>query len=152
MKETTRISNLLEAIYNGEPWIDVTVAGTLQHINYIQAAIKIAGDRNSIWQIVNHLISWRQNVLQRIQGKILESPADNYFNEIEDISEAAWKQTIQRLEETQQQWISFLKNFKEESLEKIYPGNDLTYYQNIHGIIQHDAYHLGQIVLLAKLL
>jgi uncharacterized damage-inducible protein DinB len=28
----------------------------------------------------------------------------------------------------------------------------MTYYEHIQGIIQHDAYHLGQIVLLSKLL
>lgn len=152
MKEITRIVKLFEDIYNGQPWIDVTLSETLQNISSTQAAKKIAAGRNSIWQITNHLISWRLNVLQRIQGKILESPADNYFNEIEDLSETAWKQTIQRLEETQQQWVSFLKNFKEENLEQIYPGNDHTYYGHIQGIIQHDAYHLGQIVLLSKLL
>ncbi|WP_235811010.1 DUF1572 domain-containing protein [Aequorivita aquimaris] len=35
--------------------------------------------------------------------------------------------------------------------EKEYPTNKHSYYKHIHGIIQHDAYHLGQIVLLAKM-
>ena len=38
----------------------------------------------------------------------------------------------------------------EKDFEKIYPGNQLNYYEHIHGIIHHDIYHLGQIVLLAK--
>ncbi len=36
------------------------------------------------------------------------------------------------------------------SFEKIYPPEGQTYYEHIHGNIQHDAYHLGQIVMLAK--
>jgi hypothetical protein len=32
----------------------------------------------------------------------------------------------------------------------LYKSNGMTYYEYIHGVIQHDAYHLGQIVLLAK--
>ena len=35
-------------------------------------------------------------------------------------------------------------------MEKVYPNNGMSYYEHIQGIIQHDAYHLGQIVLLAK--
>ena len=38
----------------------------------------------------------------------------------------------------------------EEALDEIYPNNNASYYKNIHGIIQNDAYHLGQIVLLWK--
>ena len=43
------------------------------------------------------------------------------------------------------------KTFDESDFDKIYPSNKMSYYEHIHGIIQHDAYHLGQIVLLTKL-
>ena len=32
------------------------------------------------------------------------------------------------------------------------PGRDYTYYDMLHGIINHDMYHTGQIVLLQKAL
>jgi len=152
MKETTRISNLFDALYDGTPWIDVTITGTLQTINHIQAAVKIAEGRNSIWQIVNHMILWRENVLQRVQGEVIDSPADNYFEEINNTSEDAWQATLQRLKQTRQQWALFLKDFNKDNFEKKYSSNNLSYYEHIHGIIQHDAYHLGQIVLLSKLI
>ena len=47
--------------------------------------------------------------------------------------------------------FAFLENFNESQFDKIYPSNKMTYYEHIHGILQHDAYHLGQIVLLSKL-
>lgn len=151
MKETQQIAKLFEDLYDGDPWIDVTILGVLKNVSPQQAAKKIAPGRNSIWQIVNHIISWRENVLLRVQGNVINTPNNNYFIEIADISETAWQQSLERLQNSQQQWITFLKHFDESDFDKIYPSNKMSYYEHIHGIIQHDAYHLGQIVLLTKL-
>ncbi len=150
MQETERIIKLFEDLYDGSPWIDVTLIGTLENVSAEQAMQRPLPGRNSIWEILNHLISWRLNVLQRVQGKVIKTPDNNYIAVIEDSSPAAWANTIQRLKDSQQHWVDFLKTFREEDFTKIYPNNSMTYYEHIHGIIQHDAYHLGQIVILAK--
>ncbi len=150
MKDTLRIIRLFEDLYDGNCWLDITLHETLSNISAEQAAKKISPQWNSIWQITNHLISWRQNVLLRVMGKIIETPPDNYISPVNDTSEAAWANTLQHLKDTQHQWISFLESFIEVEFERIYPPNGHTYFEHIHGIIQHDAYHLGQIVLLAK--
>jgi len=150
MKETVRIAELFEDLYDGNPWIDVTLIGTLKNITAEQAAKKLSPGWNSIWQILHHIISWRENVILRVQGQATESPASNYFDEITDESEKAWGDTMQRLQDSQEKWLSFLKQFDEADFEKIYQPNNGSYYKHIHGIIQHDAYHLGQIVMLAK--
>jgi len=151
MKEATRIKKLFEDLYDGSPWIDVTIMGTLKNISAKQASKKIAPERNSIWQIVNHLIAWRENVLLRVQGNDIAAPNNNYFMEIENTSDTEWQKALERLANSQDQWIRFLENFDESQFENIYASNQMTYYEHIHGILQHDAYHLGQIVLLSKL-
>jgi uncharacterized damage-inducible protein DinB len=150
MKETTRLKKSFSDLYNGNPWLDVTLTGTLKSISAKQAIKRAAPGVNSIWEITNHLISWRGAVLQRVHGTVIPSPDDNYFLPVEDISSKAWKETLERLEESEHEWESFLQDMKESDLEKLYPVNDHTYYEHIIGIIQHDAYHLGQIVMLAK--
>jgi uncharacterized damage-inducible protein DinB len=151
MKEAKRIKKLFEDLYDGSPWIDVTIMNTLKSISAQRAAKKIAPGRNSIWQIVNHIIAWRENVLLRVQGNKIVTPNNNYFIEIDKVSEAGWQKTLERLANSQDQWIRFLENFDELKFETIYPSNKMSYYEHIHGILQHDAYHLGQIVLLSKL-
>ncbi|MEO6546783.1 MAG: DinB family protein [Ferruginibacter sp.] len=150
MKETARITELFEDLYDGEAWIGETLSGTIKNVSAKQAAGKITPQWNSIWEILIHLIRWRENVLQRVQGVITESPDHNYFWRVEDESEEAWSNTLVELEKSQQNWISFLHGMHEEDLEKVYERNNLSYYKNIHGIIQHDAYHLGQVIMLAK--
>ncbi|MFV8345328.1 DinB family protein [Flavobacterium sp. ZB4P13] len=150
MTEKERVSNLYKTVYNGHPWIDINILETLESISAEQAYTKVKPEINSIWEIVNHMIQWRLNVLQRVQGKIMTTPGHNYFTKNSDPSEEAWKNTLISLEESQQQWIELLSDFNESDFEKIYPNNNLTYYEHIHGIIQHDVYHLGQIVILKK--
>ncbi|HEX5111595.1 MAG TPA: DinB family protein [Saprospiraceae bacterium] len=150
MKETDRISKLFEDLYNGHPWIDVTLLPNLKKLTAKQASKRIYSDWNTIWEIVNHIISWRETVLLRLQGKNIKSPSHNYFTDVEDTSAAAWKITLERLELSQQLWLAFLKNFNENNFDTIYRANKLTYYEHIHGILQHDAYHLGQIVIMMK--
>lgn len=152
MQETKRITKLFEDLYDGDPWIGVTIMGTLKNISAKHAEKKIFPDRNSIWQIVNHITSWRENVLLRVQGNVITTPNNNYFIEITDTSETEWQQALERLKNSQHQWITFLKTFDEVGFEKIYPNNKMSYYEHIQGILQHDAYHLGQIVLLSKLI
>jgi uncharacterized damage-inducible protein DinB len=151
MREREHIAKLFEALYNGNPWIDVTILGTLKKLPAVKATQKVSPELNSIWQLVDHIVSWRLNVLQRVQGKIMTTPENNYITVVRDSSEASWQQALKSLEDSQALWISFLNNCNEGEFEKIYPKNSLSYYEHIHGILQHDAYHLGQIVLLSKL-
>lgn len=78
MKENNSIKTLFEDLFDGDPWLDITILGTLQGITADQALKRFAPSSNSIWELVNHLIDWRLNVLQRVQGKVLISPDDNY--------------------------------------------------------------------------
>lgn len=150
MKETNRIISLFEKLYEGSPWLDVNIATTLANISAQQAATRVFIKSNTIWEIVNHLISWRLNVLNRIKGKVIRTPENNYFEPVIDTSDTAWIKTGKKFNDTQKQWINCLKDLKAEDFSKVYQNNQLTYYEHIHGILQHDAYHLGQIKLLAK--
>lgn len=149
MSETERITKLFEDLYEGDPWIDVNIIGTLEEITAEQAARRVISECNSIWEILNHLIKWRLAVSQRIQGITVVGSDNNYFEPVKDISEASWKSTLVHLKDSQKHWIEVLRTFDESALDTTYQ-NGITYYEQIHGIIQHDAYHLGQIVMLAK--
>ena len=150
MKETKRIISLFEKLYEGSPWIDVNITASLANISAQQAATRVFPKSNTIWEIVNHLISWRLNVLKRIQGKVIKTPENNYFAPVVDTSDAAWIKTQQKFKKAQQQWINCLEDFKADNFSTVYPNNEMNYYEHIHGILQHDAYHLGQIKMLAK--
>ena len=103
--EVRRLKKEFSNLYNGDPWLDVTLKQTLQGISAEKATKRIAGDRNSIWEILNHLIEWRRMLLKRMSGNIIAVPEDNFIREVSDTSEAAWRQTLAELEKTQQEWL-----------------------------------------------
>lgn len=150
MNESERMTKLFDDLYNGSPWLEVTILPTLQRLTGKQAGTRLYENWNTIFEITNHLISWRENVLQRVQGKMMITPSNNYIVPVTDISHEAWQNTLKKLEQSQQNWVQFLNTFNTADFEKKYPGNGMSYYEHIHGILQHDAYHLGQIVIMAK--
>jgi uncharacterized damage-inducible protein DinB len=109
MKESQRISKLFEDLYAGSPWIDVTMIDQLTQLNAEQAASRIYENWNTIWEILNHMISWRETVLRRVHGEVIPSPSHNFILPVKDISEPAWKATLKRLEDSQYEWLSFFE-------------------------------------------
>ncbi len=150
MKENQRLKKLLKDHFNGEPWIDVAIINSLKGLKTKDAAKNIHG-LNSIWQIVNHMICWRETLLKRIQGEHIPSPADNYFFEIKDRSAAAWNAAIKHLKESQKNLLDFLSKEMKDPDQRSTHSN-YSQYELIQGVLQHDAYHLGQIVLIRKML
>jgi len=151
MSELARLKKLLSDHFDGSPWLDVSIMDTLKNISASQAAKK-TDHVNSIWQIVNHMIAWRETNLKRLKDEMVAAPENNFIEEIKDTSEEAWQATLKKLERSQHNILSFVSTATDAMLEKVYITNGFSYYEHLQGILQHDAYHLGQIVLLKKLI
>lgn len=150
MKEVEFLHKLSSDLYDGSPWIDVNICRTIADIDAPVAAMKHESF-NSIWQIVFHIVAWRETVLQRLKGNNIPSPENNFFEDPTDISEKAWSELKERLSLSQSDINDYLKRDVEGLYEK--PSNSgFTRFELINGLLQHDCYHLGQIVLVKKLL
>ena len=150
MKENQRLKKLLEDHFNGDPWIDVQILASLDNLKAGDAAKNIHG-LNSIWQILHHMTCWRETLLERIGGKKIPSAPGNYFIEIEDISANAWLAAIKRLKDSQNKLALYLSNEIKDPDTKP-AGSSYSIYELVQAILQHDAYHLGQVVLIRKML
>jgi uncharacterized damage-inducible protein DinB len=151
MKEKERLIKLFNDHYDGSPWLDVSIADQLDGISHTMAKKKI-GNCNSIWQLVYHMMQWRLQNMKRISGKIAHAPDHNFIVDIQDTSSQAWEQLKVDFKKTHHTFVEFLSQYDEADFDQIYSPNDHSYYEHIQGILIHDAYHLGQIVLLRKLL
>lgn len=150
-RDIARFQKQLMVHYSGTPWIDISIKGTLKRVTAKQAALKI-GELNSIWQIVNHMISWRKALFGRIKDKPVGHPTNNYIWEVKNTTPAAWKKTLQEFEKSQKEINSFLDKQDDSLFEKISPASGYSYYELAQAITIHDTYHLGQIVLIKKLM
>lgn len=151
--EGKRIAKLFSDWYTGKPWTYVKMTDILQDITPEMATKHWIPGANSIWQLVQHCVGWRENVLLKLQGQTFQSPEDNYLAEPTDTSPRAWMALLERLQKNEKEWESFLQEKDDASLQAGYAPskNEYTQYEVIHGILHHDNYHFGQIIMLKKL-
>lgn len=151
MRDVERFLKLFNDHYDGDPWIEVNLQGTLEHITAAVASQKV-GSLNSIWQIVNHIISWREALLKRIQNEHVPSPENNFIETITDVTPEAWNHTMKRLQVSQDKLLSYLAEKELMNLDEKPLEGQYSRYELIVGILQHDVYHLGQVVLIKKII
>jgi len=147
--EINRIVKLFEALQHGDCWIGTNFKATLHGVDAAIAADTISADSNSIWQLTNHIIYWRITVVNRLTGSDNPPPFKDFLLPGE-LNEPSWKQTLQDFEAAYHTLRTAIHNMKDEQLDKPSPKEGQSFYQLIMGCLQHDAYHLGQMMLLKK--
>jgi len=143
--EINRIANLLEKTFDGPAWHGPSVMETLKDVSQQTASNRISGS-HSIGELVLHMAAWRNFAVKRLSGDNLYevSDAENFP------PSTNWNVTMNELKQSQIKLLAALKAFPEEKLFTIVPSRKYDFYTLLHGIVQHDIYHTGQIILLKK--
>ena len=145
--EINRIIKQFEALQHGDCWIGVNFKEALHGIDAATAAKRLTAAGNSIWMLTAHLIYWRTTVTSRLSGNNNPPPFKD-FNLPDELTATSWKQTLLDFEGAYHALRNTVHVMKDEQLDKPSPREGQTFYQLIMGCLQHDAYHLGQIVFL----
>ena len=159
MPETKRIADQLKRAYEGQAWHGPSLLEALSDVTAAQARAQPVPNAHSIWQLVLHIAAWMDAVRERIENGPVAAPDDGDWPEIVDTSESGWQATLAVLAQRQQALLNVLETLTDEQLKRrLGKENDpltasgYSAYYNLHGVIQHNLYHTGQIVLLKKLL
>ena len=157
MTEITRIIDELEREHSGDPWHGSPLRGILHGIDAAQAARRPLPDAHSIWELVLHVTGWKREVAKRAAGAAASEPAAGDWAEVGEPSETRWKKALADLEAAHRELVAAVAPLSERTLFE--PTNDprdkplgagVSYYVLLHGVVQHDVYHAGQIALLKK--
>jgi len=93
-------------------------------------------------------------VRRRLGGAAVElSDAEN-FPPVTDASETAWRKTLAEVRRAHEKLIAAVAALPDSRLDQIVPakeGAHYTFYYMLHGVVQHELYHAGQIALLKKM-
>ncbi len=149
MREKDKIIQLFDLLQKGDCWIGVNMQQAISGVDAKLASAQFYKGGNTIWQLVNHLIFWRKTVIIRLQGKNALPPMPDMYLPA-DLSETSWRTTKDHFEEVFLALREILVAFDDTKLDTDSPKKGQTYYDLITGCLQHDAYHLGQIVQLKK--
>jgi uncharacterized damage-inducible protein DinB len=151
--------SLLRRALSGDPWHGPSLESALAGVDAAAAAAHPIGSAHSIWEIVLHVSGWTREVAKRLEGGEPTPPAGGDWPSPDELTEEAWSSTRDELRAVHEELLSALAAFPRERLdervgeERSAPlGTGVTYLEMIEGVLQHDAYHGGQISLLKKAL
>lgn len=133
-------------------WTSVNLKETLADISWQQAVTKIH-DLNTIAALVYHINYYVSAVLKVLQGEPLKA-SDKFSFDLPQIqSEADWENLLNKTWSDAENFTKLLEQLPESRFDEIFTDEKYgNYYRNMHGIIEHTHYHLGQIVIIKKIL
>ncbi len=98
-----------------------------------------------------HLTCWHRTVTRRVRGEKYSPTDEEDWPRIPTVSPQTWKAAQEEMYRSGQELIDELLTFPPGRLEENAPKESFDYSLILHGIVEHNLYHAGQIALLKKL-
>jgi uncharacterized damage-inducible protein DinB len=145
--ETERIADQLRRMYEGPAWHGPALKELLEGITEPQAAARPVPNAHSIWELVLHLTAWMRIARERISVRRTgEYTAEENWPRV-----GRWSSALEALDQEFDALEKAILSFPETRLSDAAPANEPhNFYVLFHGVVQHIAYHAGQIALLRK--
>jgi DinB superfamily len=152
MNIAAQIAKHFKDIYTGGNWTSVNLKETLADVTWQQANIKI-DSLNTIALLVYHINYYVSAVLKVLQGEELKA-SDKFSFDVPLIqSQEDWEKLVEKTFADAALFAKLVEQLPDNKLNETFANEKYgNYYRNIHGIIEHTHYHLGQIVILKKLI
>lgn len=152
MEYTKQIAKLLRDVHFGGNWTWVNLKDTLEDITWEQAIVKVHSF-NTIAALVYHMNYYVYGVSEYLEGKPLTIKDKYSFDHPPVHSEKDWQELLDKTWNDAETFANLIEQLPEDKLGEIYFEDQYgNYYRNLHGVIEHCHYHLGQIVLIKKIL
>jgi len=151
MSQVENLADLLERGFRGGAWHGPALAEALAGVDEAKAAARPLAGAHSIWEIVNHLTVWNEVPRRRLDGERLQNlPPERDWPPADDLSAGAWRAAMAALAAAHAALHARVLELADGQLDDPVVGSDPTVRGMLFGVLQHNAYHAGQIVLLRK--
>jgi uncharacterized damage-inducible protein DinB len=151
MSQGEKLADQLERSFRGGAWHGQALGEALAGVDAPTAAARPVAAAHSIWEIVHHLTVWYEVPRRRLDGERLQDlPPERDWPPVGDTSAGAWKSALAALAGAHAALHARVLALADGQLEDPVAGSDPTVRGMLLGILQHNAYHAGQIVLLRK--
>jgi uncharacterized damage-inducible protein DinB len=149
--EKERIVDQLQRAFDGRAWHGPSVMALLSDVDVDQAAARPLKERHTIWELVLHINDWRDKVRRVLGGEKMESlPKEEGWPTIDDTSDEAWAKAVEELKRVHDELLEAVSSFSESRLDETVPGASYSFYNMLHGLVQHNLYHAGQIAIMKR--
>lgn len=152
MNSSQQLAQHLRQVHTGGNWTSVNLKDTLIGITVEQATTKIESF-HTIAELVFHINYYISEVLKVLKGEPLNAHDKFSFNLPAVQTEEEWQALLQKVFTDAELFAQEIEKLPESTLAEPFTNEKYgTYHRNMLGIIEHTHYHLGQIVLLKKMI
>ena len=152
MTLTHQLAKNFRELHFGGNWTWASLKEVLSDITKEEAMRKV-DSYNTIAALVYHINYFVDVVLKVLRGGKLEGDDKVSFNHPAIVSDADWQWLLNKVWKDAEEFAGLLEKLPDDKLwENIGPEKYGSYYRNIQGIIEHSYYHLGQVVILKKMI
>ncbi|HRF80398.1 MAG TPA: DinB family protein [Flavobacteriales bacterium] len=139
-------------VHFGGNWTCVNLRDTLKDVTW-QEALHTREGFNSIAVLAFHISYFVDAVLKVLEGSPLDANDKFSFTHPPITNEADWQRLLDKMWSDAERFAALVEQLPDDRLHTDMADPKYgTWYRNLHGIIEHSHYHLGQIVVLKKLL
>lgn len=148
----TLADSLREVLLDGK-WVTGTnIKDEIKGLDWNKATIKV-DSLNSIADLTYHIDYYLAGVLNVFEGGKLKIKDKYSFDYKQIESQKEWKTLIDKFCNDSEKFVNAVKKMTNEDLEKNFVKKEYgNYFRNLTVMSEHCYYHLGQIILIKKLI
>jgi len=151
MNTAKEIARHIREIHVGNNWTDSCIKDAVQDITW-QEAIAKPIEANTIAMLVFHMNFYLNIVHERLSGGGLNFTQEESFAVPVIANENDWQQMLNKTFVDAEAFAKTVEQLSDERLMEEIAKDHGSVYKNVQGIAEHNHYHLGQLVLIKKIL
>jgi len=146
------IAKHIRDVHFGGNWTTSNMKDALSDVNWNEATMKL-DSFNTIAMLVFHTNYYVSAIIKVLQGGPLNAH-DKYSYDIPPIqSEEEWINLVNKTLHEAEIIATYIEKLPDSKLQEDFVDKKYgNYFRNFHGVIEHTHYHLGQIVILKKMI
>ena len=128
---------------------------SVEGLKFDELGLKHKGFDHSIWELVEHIRISQHDILEFSRNPGYESPdwPDGYWPEEKQPSDLEhWESSLKAIDQDYREMKKLIGDTENDLLAPLPHGDGQTLFREAMLIVDHNAYHIGQIVQLRKAL
>ena len=152
MKHTAQIAKHLREVHFGKNWTWSSLKENLEDVTWEEATTRVYS-LNTIAALLFHINYFEDAILKVLEGGALDAK-DEYSFAVPSInSKKDWDKLVAKTIADAEKFAILVEQLPESKLWETFSEEKYgNYFRNIHGVIEHTHYHLGQIIIIKKII